>query len=61
MSRLDHWLRGVRVLNLSGYRLGPFANPLLADFGAEVFPPLTDAEPPVLRLPLTCSGVTLWA
>ena len=36
MSRLNHWLSGVRVLDLSRYRPGPFAGMLLADMGAEV-------------------------
>jgi crotonobetainyl-CoA:carnitine CoA-transferase CaiB-like acyl-CoA transferase len=36
MSRLNAWLRGVRVLDLSRYRPGPFACMLLADMGAEV-------------------------
>jgi len=36
MSRLNHCLRGVRVLDLSSYLPGPFASLLLADFGAEV-------------------------
>jgi alpha-methylacyl-CoA racemase len=42
MSRLNHCLRGVRVLDLSGYLPGPFASLLLADFGAEVL----KVEPP---------------
>lgn len=36
MSRLNRWLTGVRVLDLSRYRPGPFATMLLADMGAEV-------------------------
>jgi crotonobetainyl-CoA:carnitine CoA-transferase CaiB-like acyl-CoA transferase len=36
MSRLNAWLDGVRVLDLSRYRPGPFAAMLLADMGAEV-------------------------
>jgi alpha-methylacyl-CoA racemase len=36
MSRLNAWLEGVRVLDLSRYRPGPFAAMLLADMGAEV-------------------------
>lgn len=36
MSRLNQWLAGVRVLDLSRYRPGPFATMLLADMGAEV-------------------------
>lgn len=36
MSRLNGWLAGVRVLDLSRYRPGPFAAMLLADMGAEV-------------------------
>jgi crotonobetainyl-CoA:carnitine CoA-transferase CaiB-like acyl-CoA transferase len=36
MSRLNAWLGGVRVLDLSRYRPGPFAAMLLADMGAEV-------------------------
>ena len=36
MSRLNAWLSGVRVLDLSRYRPGPFAGMLLADMGAEV-------------------------
>lgn len=36
MSRLNVWLGGVRVLDLSRYRPGPFAGMLLADMGAEV-------------------------
>ncbi len=36
MSRLNKWLAGVRVLDLSRYRPGPFATMLLADMGAEV-------------------------
>ncbi len=36
MSRLNGWLDGVRVLDLSRYRPGPFATMLLADMGAEV-------------------------
>jgi crotonobetainyl-CoA:carnitine CoA-transferase CaiB-like acyl-CoA transferase len=36
MSRLNTWLGGVRVLDLSRYRPGPFAGMLLADMGAEV-------------------------
>jgi crotonobetainyl-CoA:carnitine CoA-transferase CaiB-like acyl-CoA transferase len=36
MSRLNAWLGGVRVLDLSRYRPGPFACMLLADMGAEV-------------------------
>jgi alpha-methylacyl-CoA racemase len=42
MSRLNHCLRGVRVLDLSSYLPGPFASLLLADFGAEVL----KIEPP---------------
>ncbi len=42
MSRLNHCLRGVRVLDLSSYLPGPFAGLLLADFGAEVL----KVEPP---------------
>jgi alpha-methylacyl-CoA racemase len=36
VARLNHCLRGVRVLDLSSYLPGPFASLLLADFGAEV-------------------------
>jgi alpha-methylacyl-CoA racemase len=36
VSRLNTWLAGVRVLDLSRYRPGPFATMLLADMGAEV-------------------------
>lgn len=36
MSRLNRWLAGVRVLDLTRYRPGPFACMLLADMGAEV-------------------------
>jgi alpha-methylacyl-CoA racemase len=36
VSRLNRWLAGVRVLDLSRYRPGPFAAMLLADMGAEV-------------------------
>ncbi len=36
MSRLNKWLAGVRVLDLSRYRPGPFATMLLADMGADV-------------------------
>jgi alpha-methylacyl-CoA racemase len=36
LSRLNRWLDGVRVLDLSRYRPGPFAALLLADMGAEV-------------------------
>jgi len=36
VSRLNGWLAGVRVLDLSRYRPGPFAAMLLADMGAEV-------------------------
>ncbi len=36
MSRMNHWLTGVKVLDLSRYRPGPFAGMLLADMGAEV-------------------------
>jgi crotonobetainyl-CoA:carnitine CoA-transferase CaiB-like acyl-CoA transferase len=42
MSRLNHCLRGVRVLDLSSYLPGPFASLLLADFGADVL----KVEPP---------------
>src|SRR3954470_21120166 len=42
MSRLNHCLRGVRVLDLSSYLPGPFASQILADFGAEVL----KIEPP---------------
>jgi crotonobetainyl-CoA:carnitine CoA-transferase CaiB-like acyl-CoA transferase len=42
MSRLNHCLGGVRVLDLSSYLPGPFATLLLADFGAEVL----KVEPP---------------
>lgn len=35
-SRLNRWLAGVRVLDLTRYRPGPFACMLLADMGAEV-------------------------
>ena len=42
MARLNHCLRGVRVLDLSSYLPGPFASLLLADFGAEVL----KIEPP---------------
>jgi alpha-methylacyl-CoA racemase len=42
MSRLNHCLHGVRVLDLSSYLPGPFASLLLADFGAEVL----KVEPP---------------
>ena len=42
MSRLNHCLRGVHVLDLSSYLPGPFASLLLADFGAEVL----KVEPP---------------
>jgi crotonobetainyl-CoA:carnitine CoA-transferase CaiB-like acyl-CoA transferase len=36
VSRLNRWLDGVRVLDLTRYRPGPFAAMLLADMGAEV-------------------------
>lgn len=36
MSRMNQWLAGIRVLDLSRYRPGPFAGMLLADMGAEV-------------------------
>jgi len=36
VARLDHCLRGVRILDLSSYLPGPFASLLLADFGADV-------------------------
>ena len=36
MSRVNQWLAGIRVLDLSRYRPGPFAGMLLADMGAEV-------------------------
>ncbi len=36
MSRLNEWLRGIRVLDLSRYIPGPLATMLLADMGAEV-------------------------
>ncbi|HYL23426.1 MAG TPA: CoA transferase [Burkholderiales bacterium] len=36
MSRLNGWLHGVRVLDLSRYIPGPLATMLLADMGAEV-------------------------
>jgi alpha-methylacyl-CoA racemase len=42
VSRFNHCLRGVRVLDLSSYLPGPFASLLLADFGAEVL----KVEPP---------------
>jgi alpha-methylacyl-CoA racemase len=42
VARLNHCLRGVRVLDLSSYLPGPFASLLLADFGAEVL----KIEPP---------------
>jgi len=42
VARLNHCLRGVRVLDLSSYLPGPFASLLLADFGADVL----KIEPP---------------
>src|SRR5262249_2312297 len=36
MSKLNDWLRGVRVLDLSKFLPGPMAGMLLADMGAEV-------------------------
>ncbi len=42
MYRLNHCLRGTRVLDLSSYLPGPFASQILADFGAEVL----KVEPP---------------
>lgn len=36
MSKLNRWLQGVRVLDLSRYLPGPLAGMLLADLGAEV-------------------------
>jgi alpha-methylacyl-CoA racemase len=42
MSRLNAWLRGVRVLDVSAYIPGPLAGLLLADMGAEVI----KVEPP---------------
>ena len=42
VSRLNHCLRGVRVLDLSSYLPGPFASLVLADFGAQVL----KIEPP---------------
>ncbi|HVZ08923.1 CaiB/BaiF CoA transferase family protein [Rhodopila sp.] len=42
MFRLNHCLRGVRVLDLSSYLPGPFASQVLADFGAQV----VKIEPP---------------
>jgi alpha-methylacyl-CoA racemase len=42
VARLNHCLRGVRVLDLSSYLPGPFASLLLADFGAEAL----KVEPP---------------
>jgi crotonobetainyl-CoA:carnitine CoA-transferase CaiB-like acyl-CoA transferase len=46
MSRLNHCLTGVRVLDVSSYLPGPFASLILADFGADVLkvePPQGDA------------------
>jgi alpha-methylacyl-CoA racemase len=42
MSRLNHSLAGIRVLDVSSYLPGPFASLLLSDFGAEVL----KIEPP---------------
>jgi alpha-methylacyl-CoA racemase len=42
MSKLNEWLRGVRVLDLSKFLPGPMAGMLLADMGAEVL----KIEPP---------------
>src|SRR3954447_17172463 len=61
VSRLNHCLRGVRVLDLSSYLPGPFASLLLADFGAEVL----KVEPPqgdgMLRLgPRDADGTPLF-
>ena len=36
MSALNHWLEGVRVLDLSQYLPGPLATLFIADFGADV-------------------------
>lgn len=36
MSALNHWLEGVRVLDLSSFLPGPLATLFLADFGADV-------------------------
>ena len=36
MSRLNQWLQGVRVIDLSRYRPGPLATMLMADMGADV-------------------------
>ncbi len=61
MSRLNHCLRGVRVLDLSSYLPGPFASLLLADFGADVL----KVEPPrgdgMLQLgPRDADGIPLF-
>ena len=42
MSRLNSFLHGLRVLDLSAYLPGPLASLLLADMGAEVL----KIEPP---------------
>jgi crotonobetainyl-CoA:carnitine CoA-transferase CaiB-like acyl-CoA transferase len=61
MSRLNNFLRGVRVVDLSRYLPGPLATLLLGDLGAEVIKVEPSAGDPISTLgPRLTDGRAAW-